>query len=324
MGTFADRAQGAFLGLALGDAYGRPLEFISDQRVRTTAISLQSGEFRWTDDTHMACYLARAILDLPPGPFDGEALGQAVGQRFVEWLHDPLTPSTAPGNACLRGVRAYERTHNWRTSGNPPSDGCGAVMRICPLALAYWGPALTDAAEISARITHTHANALEAAIAAAHLLRWTLEEGRWAEHLVEAASRQLRGPWHRGGIVADALQAAIAFSHRPEADHVWLDEPGIPDGGGGWRSASALGLAVAAALTWGGNFATAVEKGARIFGDSDSVACLVGMFMGGAGGTAVLPTPWLEVLPDRQIITDLATALAARGAVSPRHPGGVS
>ena len=122
----------------------------------------------------------------------------------------------------------------------------------------------------------------------------------------------------------DALQAALSFARRPEAERLWLDEPSIPDGSGGWRSASALGLAVAATLTWGRDFATAVEKGARIFGDSDSVACLVGMFLGGADGTGVLPPRWLEVLPDRQTIADLAVALASRGATTPRHFGGGS
>ena len=33
------------------------------------------------------------------------AFGQAVGERFSAWLNDPVTPSTAPGNTCMSGVR---------------------------------------------------------------------------------------------------------------------------------------------------------------------------------------------------------------------------
>jgi hypothetical protein len=85
------RSLAAFLGLAVGDAYGRPLEFVRGDRVRTLPVSLAPGEFRWTDDTHMAMYLARAILDVAPrgGPFDDDAFGHAVAARFVEWSHDP-------------------------------------------------------------------------------------------------------------------------------------------------------------------------------------------------------------------------------------------
>ncbi len=305
-----ERARGALLGLALGDAWGQPLEFLQGRRVRTQPVSLEPGIFRWTDDTHMALYLAEALLSLPPGPFDEQAFGDAVAARWVAWLHDPLTPSTAPGNTCLRGMQRFEATGDWRSSGDPRSDGCGAVMRIAPLALALEGVALTRAAQIQAAITHAHPNAVEAAVAASHLLRWTLEQGRLHVELVQRAVTQLRGTWCRGGVVADALLAAIDFTSLSGQD--WLDEPSIPTGDGGWRSASALGLAVTAALYWGQDFTTAVDRAARIHGDSDSVACLCGMFLGAAGGTAVLPPAWLAPLPERERIGQLAERLVAR------------
>jgi hypothetical protein len=66
---------------------------------------------------------------------------------------------------------------------------------------------------------------------------------------------------------------------------------------------------VAAALRWGGDFALAVEKAARIDGDSDSVAALAGMFLGAAGGRKVLPPAWLSALKDRGRIEEVATRL---------------
>jgi ADP-ribosylglycohydrolase len=302
-----DRARAAFLGLALGDAWGRPLEFMQGPGVRSQPVSLEPGVFRWTDDTHMALYLAEALLRLEPGPFDDEAFAAAVGAQWLRWLHDPLTPGTAPGNTCLRGMRRYETCQDWRRSGDPHSDGCGAVMRIAPLALALEGADLSRAAWIQAVMTHAHPNAIEAAVAASHMLRWTLEQGRFDVELVGRAVVQLRGSWARGGVVAEALLAAIDFTARPGL--AWLDEPSIPTGDGGWRAASALGLAVAAALYWGADFATAVDRAARIDGDSDSVACLCGMFLGAAGGTAVLPPAWLAPLPERERIVSLADGL---------------
>lgn len=306
-----DRARAAFLGLALGDAFGAPLEFVHGPAVRTHPVRVAPGEFRWTDDTHMALYLAEAVLAHGPGPVDVDRFGHEVGSQFARWLDDPLTPSTAPGTTCLAGARAWRRTRDWRTSGVPTRPGCGAVMRICPLPLAYTGDDLTTAAEVSARVTHAHPDAVEAAIAGSHLLAWTLDEGRFVPDLVARAVDALRGRWSRGGtdLVARALEAAVVEGAR---DAEWLDEDAIPDHEpGGWLAPSALGLAVAGALRWRDDFARAVERSARISGDSDSVACLAGMLLGAALGPAALTSAWLSVLPERERIEGLASRLIA-------------
>lgn len=310
--ALADRAAAAFLGLALGDAYGRPLEFVLLPEVRTTPVVIRAGLFHWTDDTHMSLFLARAVQDQPArAPLDQDAFGRAVGRRFAEWAEDPLTPSTAPGNTCLRGARAFARHGDWQRSGDRGSDGCGAVMRIVPVALAFQGADLVDAARVSSVVTHAHPNAVEAAIAGAWLCRQALLEGRLDEGLVARAVAHLRRDWDWGGEVAESLEAALAMADGPEDG--WLDEEAMPPGDGGWRAASALGLAVAAALRWRrAGFAAVVERAARIEGDSDSVAALAGMLHGAALGTRALPAPWLEALPSREEIHALARELWAR------------
>ncbi len=308
-GTFPERARAAFLGLALGDAYGAPLEFIRGEAVRTAPVALARGQFRWTDDTHMSLYLAKAILDLPAGPLDPDRFGHAVAKRFVEWSRDPLTPDTAPGFTCMKGVDYYRMTGDWATSGLPSSDGCGAVMRICPLPMVFQGEELLQAAAISAQVTHAHPNAVDSAVAASFLLRLALERGELhAGMLRETVSLVGCRPGH-GDSVIRALEAAIG---QAEFRHPWLDEAAIPDGDGGWRSPSCLGLAVTAALGWEGSFEKVVDRAARIHGDSDSVACLAGMYLGAAYGPGILPEPWLEVLPERQTIESLADRLCRR------------
>ncbi|MFI5297239.1 MAG: ADP-ribosylglycohydrolase family protein [Polyangiales bacterium] len=305
------RSIAALLGLAVGDAYGRPLEFVRGDRVRTMPVTIKSGEFRWTDDTHMAMYVARAILDVSDGgrPFNDDAFGHAVAARFIEWSHDPLTPSTAPGNTCLAGVAAYERDRNWRSSGVATSDGCGAVMRIAPLAMAFDGDTLTRAAEISSLVTHAHPNAVESAIAASHILRWLLDGEALDAALVTRAIDHLHSSWSRGGTVAKSLESALA--HPKRADMRWLVEDSIWPGDGGWRSGSALGLAITAALTRGADARDAIDRGARIFGDSDSVACLVGMYLGAARGLDALPADMIAVVPERAELERLARACSA-------------
>lgn len=300
----ADRARGALLAHACGDRFGAPLEFVSDASVRTRPVVLK----HWTDDTHMSLYLGEAILAHGPGALDVERFGAAVGDAFVRWRRDPLTPSTAPGNTCLAGVRNFERDRDWRTSGIRQSDGCGAVMRIVPIALAFADDDLVEAARISALITHAHPNALEAAIAGAWLVRQIVQTGRWDAALVAEAIGHLEGSWSEGGDVAASLRAALVWAERGED---WLDEAMIPPGDGGWRSGSALGLAVGAALRWPQDLAHGVEQSARIRGDSDSVACLSGALLGATLGTAAIPHAWLATLPERETIAALADRLRA-------------
>lgn len=320
MTTFEDRATAALLGLALGDAYGRTLEFERGAAVRAAPAG-PGFDFMWTDDTHMSLYLAEAVLDVA-GPLDDDAFGARVGLRFSAWLDDPLTPSTAPGGTCIEGVRAWRQTRSWRTSGVRRSDGCGAVMRVCPLPVVFTGDELIRAARVQAALTHAHPNAPETAAAACWILRALLDGHPLDGTLVrEAADRSRRGAWTAFGTsVPAALDAAVVVGGRHEAE--WLDEAAIPDGDGGWRSPSALGLALAAALCWGhddegrvtpATFARAVDKAARIDGDSDSVACLAGVFLGAEGGRAALPAAWLAALPQRAHLEDVARRLVAAG-----------
>lgn len=173
--------------------------------------------------------------------FLGLAFGNAVGEAFSPWLDDPLTPSTAPGNTRIAGARAWQQTRNWRTCGVPNSDGCGAVMRVVPIGIAFAGEELDRAARISATVTHGHPNAAEAAIATCRLLRLTLELGRLDVATVESVLRDLP----RESVTAAALRAALDTADGPWDG--WLAEQSIPPGDGGWRSPNALGLAVAAA-----------------------------------------------------------------------------
>lgn len=293
---YQDRARAALLGLACGDAYGRPLEFVRGERARTLRVSIDAGSFRWTDDTHMSTYVAEALRGEVGRPFDGQRFGRAVADAFVRWAHDPLTPSTAPGTTCLAGVRRYEATRDWRTSGVPESDGCGAVMRAGPIGVALRGEALLEAARIQACVTHGHPNAAEAAVACSWLVRRAIDTGRLDAADVLLVCERLRGAWSHGGDVAASLEAGVALSG---CTGRWLTERDVPPGDGGWRSGSALGLAVAAALRWRSDFTTAIDRAARIDGDSDSVAALTGLLLGAAGGTAVLPARMVSVLPSR-------------------------
>ena len=213
-----DRVRGALLGLALGDAYGRSLEFVRGPRVRTLPVPLPSPAFMWTDDTHMALYLVEALDQLgAPGlrRLSEDDLGRAIGAAFVRWSDDPLTPSTAPGNTCLQGAAAFRRTGDWRRSGVQQSDGCGAVMRIAPLPAVLSGAALVSAARVQALVTHAHDNAPAAAVAGCLLLRAVLEGAPLDAAVVVRTLARLRALGAGTPTVAGALEAASAHGAGP-------------------------------------------------------------------------------------------------------------
>ena len=63
----SDRCQGCLLGLAVGDALGTTLEFISPESFQPISDMIGGGPFflkpgQWTDDTSMALCLATSLM----------------------------------------------------------------------------------------------------------------------------------------------------------------------------------------------------------------------------------------------------------------------
>lgn len=304
-----DQLEGTFLGLALGDAYGRPLEFETEGNVLVNLDPLgeRCRPFMWTDDTHMSLYLARALTDASEGEgFDPDTVGHAIGHQFIEWLCDPLTPHTAPGNTCIRGTENYSSSRDWKTSGVKSSDGCGAVMRIAPLPFFYSGEELTQVAEIQAQITHAHPNALEAAIAGAHLLKAALDNRSLGRGHLEHALIHLQegGAWHRGGDVAESLRDTLGALDHVRDETIFLNTEDFHPGDGGWRSGSALAIALYALLRHPMDnsvvssvvFERIMSTATRHPGDSDSTGAIAGMFFGAIHGPLYLPREWINKL----------------------------
>ena len=104
-----DRAVGALLGLAVGDAVGTTLEFRApgtfspiDDMVGGGPFGLNAGE--WTDDTSMALCLAESLLDT--GTMD---LADQL-RRYLLWKDDGYLSSNGRcfdiGNTTRKPARA--------------------------------------------------------------------------------------------------------------------------------------------------------------------------------------------------------------------------
>jgi ADP-ribosyl-[dinitrogen reductase] hydrolase len=152
------RARAAFLGLALGDALGAPVEFMTRGE-----IAAQHGVLRelvgggWlhlhpgavTDDTEMSLHLARSLV--ARGGLD---LGD-VASRFAGWLRGGPTDV---GNTVRRGIRRYLLDGSLCGQEQQGDGGNGAAMRFVPVALATLGDRDRLEADMlaQARFTHHH------------------------------------------------------------------------------------------------------------------------------------------------------------------------
>ena len=133
-----DRIAGAFVGLAIGDALGAPVEF-ADRGTFEPVISYRSGgRFNlpagaWTDDTAMALCLAQSLIE--KNGLDNEDLLN----RFCDWAANGSNTST--GIAVGIGQNTLRVLGDFRRNGylealpfGTKNDGNGSLMRLAPVA----------------------------------------------------------------------------------------------------------------------------------------------------------------------------------------------
>ena len=158
-----DRAVGALLGLACGDAVGTTLEFQRPGSFTPITDMVGGGPFRlapgqWTDDTSMALCLAESLLDT-----GGMDLADQM-RRYVMWRDDGYLSSNGRcfdiGNTVSRQLSRFVRTGE---AVDPSTDqdaaANGSLMRLAPVPIR-WCADLGEAAERSGESSlPTHAAA---------------------------------------------------------------------------------------------------------------------------------------------------------------------
>ncbi|HZN47888.1 MAG TPA: ADP-ribosyl-[dinitrogen reductase] hydrolase [Ramlibacter sp.] len=302
-GAVLDRALGAYLGFAIGDALGATVEFMLPREIQVQFragggvhrhiigggwLKLAPGQV--TDDTTMSLALGEALLRGARAglPFDPGLMAQA----FADWLRGRPVDC---GNTCRRGIQRFLRDGSLQ---GPPSEGDGgngAAMRVLPVVLATLGDeaALQRVALAQARITHHHPMSDAA----------TLGLGRIAQALLAGAGRA------RALALCEALAASCpAFRFAPYRG----------------RASAYVGDTVPTVLhafTSQPDFESAVLCAVNRGEDADTTGALVGMLAGAHCGARALPARWLRRLAPavRHAVADQASALLALAAARPFH-----
>ncbi|MFE2127404.1 ADP-ribosylglycohydrolase family protein [Streptomyces amritsarensis] len=276
--TRLDRAVGAVLGSAAGDALGAPYEFGPAGQLSAQGREMRGGG-GWdpgeaTDDTQMAVLVAESLLkhgglELPD-----------VFARFQRWAAgDPKDIGLQTQDVLTNGepwdlAAALHFQVNARAAGN------GSLMRAAGSAVYFSAAgreATMDAARRIAALTHGDRAAWEGTAILHELVRVALDG---ADPLAAVPS------------VLDAVHP----DHRERYGKVLAPDwhPGLATefNGAVWPC---LGSAVWALRTTTG-FAEAVRAAVDLGGDTDTVAAVTGALAGARYGQGAVPAHWSAAL----------------------------
>jgi ADP-ribosyl-[dinitrogen reductase] hydrolase len=314
-----ERARGALLGLAVGDALGTTLEFLELKAPPFPTLAkgphtdiVGGGPFllvpgQVTDDTQMACCLAASLA--ARGRLDVDD----VAARYVAWQEHAfdIGGQTAVAlNAIREGARPSRAGRELWLEGARPPAGNGSLVRTAPIGVllaadpdARRGAALADSA-----ITHYDPRCRLACAAFDAALAEAILGARTPSALHEAARREL---WSatavlraEGGEGAGALSSAVREVEEDLA-LAGQDDPRLYGrkvhlhrNQGFVRVAFRLAFWE---LLHAPSFEEAVVDAVNRGGDADTNGAIVGALSGAFHGEAAIPEPWrkrvLEAVP---------------------------
>ena len=158
-GSRQSHAIAAYLGLAIGDALGATVEFMTPREIAAQFkvhreligggwLKLKPGQV--TDDTTMALALGNSILAA------GRVDAHAAATAFDAWMR---AKPVDIGSTVRRGLLAFRKTGDPRMPPSEHDAGNGAAMRVLPVALATLGlpeNEIRAACRAQAHVTHNN------------------------------------------------------------------------------------------------------------------------------------------------------------------------
>ncbi len=272
--TITDRAIAAYIGLAIGDALGATVEFMTPREIAQHYgihdtlrgggwLHLKPGQV--TDDTTMSLALGSSIL--AKGCVDATAAAQA----FDAWMRSKPVDI---GNTVRRNLLHFRNTGNPEAPCSVHDAGNGALMRVLPVALATLGQsqqAVRTACRAQGHVTHNSTLSDAACETLVFMVQDALQ-GKDKNHLLhqhahplvarhpEFKFRSIRSIGNPSGYVVDTLQTVFqSFFDTEDFRSCLID---------------------------------IVNRG----GDADTTGAIVGMLAGAFYGLDAIPNAWNNAL----------------------------
>lgn len=265
-----ERALGAYLGFAIGDALGGTVEFLTRGEIAARYgvhcrmigggwLNLRPGQV--TDDTEMTLAVGRAIINS-----SGWNL-KAVCDEFAGWLKG--VPVDV-GNTCRRGIRRYIVDSTMAAPFSEGDAGNGACMRNLPVALAgLYDDDLFESWTIQqCHITHNHPLSDAAALALGHMLRRLLRGGGIRDCRMAARALVEQHPQFRFDRYNGLCSAFVVDTIKTVLHYYFLTD----------------------------SVRSCVTETINAGGDADTAGALAGMLAGATYGAQSIPQSWLQRL----------------------------
>jgi len=271
------RIAGALYGVAVGDALGAPLEFMSKEEIfrkhgRVTEmigggwLKVVPGEV--TDDTQMTLCVARGICRDPDNPVP------EIGKEFITWYAGRPKDVGATINMAIQNkmvgeiewIDAARLTHE-QMGGK--SAGNGALMRTVYPGLYYKDTTVAiETAGVIAQMTHWDKKSTEACILYTEMINLIIESVNKEQALQ---------------IIRDVLQGSeYSLKTRKQINPTGY----VVD------SFNCALHSIAAT----GTFEEAIIEAANLGGDADTIAAITGGLAGAIYGYNEIPERWIRTL----------------------------
>lgn len=289
-----DRFRGVLLGLALGDAFGAPLEAqppSPHDRAHTELTGggwLQLAPGEWTDEAYLALETVKSLLQ--KRVFDPDD----IARRFVEWFRGKPRTVEEHTRKVLQRMAAGE---TWEEASiaiyqlNPEYASSGSLRRCAPLALFFFNrpqhlPVLTP---VLSRITHAHPDAEMACVILNLFLAYLTigEEKKIAYRSILETARELS-------------PSLLEVLERANAPSISLQPTG--------KALEALEVAFRALLHTN-RFENALIVAVNQGGDTTAVGAITGALAGALYGFHAIPAPWSDLLYKKEELIALADQL---------------
>lgn len=282
-----DRALGAMIGLAVGDAVGTTLEFKERGEFEPITDMVGGGPFRlkvgeWTDDTSMALCLLDSLLQ------HESILADDILTRFYNWYDQGLNSHN--GRCFDIGTTTRDALTLWKKDGQTVApdlnflSGNGGIMRLAPVPIYWWynDNLAAEASRLQSQTTHGSKECLETADKLGRIIARGIrgEDQRLNEKLKNLGPNSISS----SGYVIDTFIAAQ------------------------W------------AVVTTDNFRDAILTAANLGDDADTVAAVAGQIAGSLYGLKGIPEDWVEKLAWKDRILDLTNTLFDMSLANPLCP----
>lgn len=337
MEILTDKIRGCLVGGAIGDALGYSVEFMTYPSIirqygsdGITSFTLEDNLALFSDDTQMTLFTANGLLN---GIVRNNYLHRQsplidnIGNAYIDWYKTQLRQNyripenerncwisgipqlyalRAPGNTCLTAIQ--QRINGSKVENN--SKGCGGIMRIAPIVLAFDKCPSDNAQEIfnyqaniihlaceAARLTHLHPLGFLPAGLMAFLLYKILHSPdaitpQWIKSTV------FEGLWYLDNTVDSVRGVTYKQLYHKELDELNImtlrtvklaeeadnDVDAIKKLGQGWTADEAWYIALYCCIRHLDSVHDAIIAAVNHDGDSDSTGAIAGNIMGAIHG----------------------------------------